>query len=250
VSAEVAGSPPSFAEAWAAVAGVEGWLSEAQARRLFERSAALAPGSVVVEIGSFRGRSAIVLASAVPAGCEVVAVDPHLGSDRGPQEIAENRDLGQEDVAAFRANLERAGVLDRVRHVRRRSQDALAQAPPSIDLLFVDGAHRYGPAGDDLLRWGARVVPGGRMLVHDAFSSLGVTGALLRHVTPSRDWRYAGRDGSLAEYVRAPRTAGSVLRQFAEFPYFARNLLFKGLIVAGMGRLARTLGHGDGPWPY
>lgn len=240
----------SFADAWAAVADVEGWLSEAQARRLFERAHGLPPGASIVEIGSFRGRSAIVLAAAAPDGAQVVAVDPHLGSDRGPQEIAEDRDLGDADVRTFRDNLDRAGVRDRVRHVRLRSQDALDDAPASIDLLFVDGAHRYGPARDDVVRWGARVAPGGRMLVHDAFSSVGVTLALLGHIAPSAQWRYAGRDGSLAEYVRSPRTAGSVLAQAAQLPYFARNLVVKALIVAGLGRAARLLGHRDGPWPF
>ena len=44
------------------------------------------PGRIV-EIGSFRGRSMIVLASAAAPGVELVAIDPHGGSDRGPQEI-------------------------------------------------------------------------------------------------------------------------------------------------------------------
>jgi hypothetical protein len=249
VSAQDAGRG-SFAEAWAAVGHVEGWLSEAQAQRLFTRASALAPDAHVVEIGSFRGRSAIILARGAPIGVEVVAVDPHLGSDRGPQEIAEDRDLGEQDVRSFRTNLEAAGVLDRVRHVRRHSQEALDEAPAVIDLLFIDGAHRFGPARDDVVGWGARVSPGGRMLVHDAFSSVGVTLALLSRVTFAAGWRYAGRDGSLAEYVRAPRSAGSMLRQIAALPYFARNLVVKALIVAGLGRAARALGHRDGPWPY
>jgi predicted O-methyltransferase YrrM len=247
VSATTAGS---FAAAWASMTEVEGWLTEAQARRLFERAGAVPADGQVVEIGSFRGRSAIVLALGAPAGAQIVAVDPHLGSDRGPQEIAADHDLGEEDVRTFQANLERAGVLDRVRHVRRRSQDALDEAPPAIDLLFVDGAHRYGPARDDVVAWGARVAPGGRMLVHDAFSSVGVTLALLRHVTFAGRWRYAGRDGSLAEYVHARRTARSVLSQLALIPYFARNLVVKALIVAGLRRAARALGHREGPWPF
>jgi len=56
----------TFDDAWAHARDVEGWLTEAQARRLF--AAATRPGAGgdavrVVEIGSFRGRSAIVLAA-------------------------------------------------------------------------------------------------------------------------------------------------------------------------------------------
>ena len=108
----------------------------------------------------------------------MIAIDPHAGNDRGPQQIEGTATEGELDNAAFRANLERAGVAERVRHVRLPSQDALAELPGEVDLLYVDGAHRYGPARDDLARWGARVRPGGRMLVHDAFSSIGVTLAI------------------------------------------------------------------------
>ncbi|MGZ4271895.1 MAG: hypothetical protein ACXVSX_22150, partial [Solirubrobacteraceae bacterium] len=91
----------TFDEAWAHARDVEGWLTEAQARRLFAAAALVGAGGGVVrvvEIGSFRGRSAIVLAG---AGAEVVCIDPHAGSDRGPQEIAADADRGSADHEAF-----------------------------------------------------------------------------------------------------------------------------------------------------
>jgi Methyltransferase domain len=232
----------SFAEAWAAASGVEGWLTEAQGRRLFTAAGAVAPGGRIVEIGSFRGRSAIVLARGARPSVEVVCIDPHAGSDRGPREIAARPALGEADLAAFRANLERAGVHDRVRHVRDFSALALRAFDGPVDLLFVDGAHRFRPARADLLRWGARVPDGGRMLVHDAFSSIGVTLALLTVTVPRPSWRYAGREGSLAVYVRAAAGGrGSGLRELGELPWFAANLVRKALIAAGRR---------DGPWPH
>jgi predicted O-methyltransferase YrrM len=229
----------SFDSAWAAARDVEGWLTAAQARRLFGAAAVVPPGGRIVEIGSFRGRSAIVLAHGVRPGVEVVCIDPHAGSDRGPREIAARPGVGDADLAAFRANLARAGVGDRVRHMREFSRAALAVLPGSVDLLFVDGAHRFGPARADLVRWGARVREGGRMLVHDAFSSVGVTLALLVSVAPDAGWRYLGREGSLADYVREPSVAPG--REVAELPWFAANLGRKALIAAGVR---------NGPWPH
>jgi predicted O-methyltransferase YrrM len=229
----------SFAEAWGAARDAEGWLTEAQARRLYAAAGAVPAGGRIVEIGSFRGRSAIVLARGARPNVEVVCVDPHAGSDRGPREIAARPGVGEQDLLAFRGNLERAGVADRVRHVRDFSTLALRAFDGPVDLLFVDGAHRFGPARADLVRWGARVPDGGRMLVHDAFSSVGVTLALLTSVVPARSWRYLGRDGSLASYVRARSLAPG--RELAQLGWFVRNLARKGLIAAGVR---------DGPWPH
>jgi hypothetical protein len=236
----------------AAASRVEGWLTEAQARRLWARAAAA--GGTVVEIGSFRGRSTIVLAAAAGS---VVAIDPHGGGDRGPQEIAPDAARGEEDHAAFRANLEAAGVAERVRHVRSASAEALGEVHGAPALLYVDGAHRYGPARDDLARWGSRVAPGGAMLVHDAFSSVGVTFALLTACVLSPWWRYAGRTGSLAEYerpvapLRGRARARNVARQLAELPWFVRNVAIKALVLARLQPLAHRLGlPRDARWPY
>src|SRR4051794_12100504 len=182
-----------FDSALAAVRAVEGWMTDAEARRLWDRAAALTPPAQVVEIGSYRGRSAIVLARAAPSGVEVVAIDPHAGNDRGPQQIEGTAAAGQSDHDAFLENLDRAGVADLVRHVRLPSAEAHRDVDGGIDLLYVDGAHRYAPARDDLRDWGARVSDGGTLLIHDGFSSIGVTLATLRLLVPSASFRYAGR---------------------------------------------------------
>jgi hypothetical protein len=202
----------------------------------------------VVEIGSFRGRSTVVLAAA--AG-RVVAIDPHAGSDRGPQEIAAEAARGEADFEAFHANLRAAGVAARVRHVRAFSSDAHADVDGPVALLYVDGAHRFGPAREDVSRWGARVAPGGTMLVHDAFSSIGVTLALLVTCT-SGEWRYAGRTGSLAEYERVPSgRVRSVAAHLRQLPWFTRNVAIKLLVVAGRRRWAERIGLDPAaPWPY
>ena len=151
-------------------------MTDDQARLLWESARALRDGDQVVEIGSFQGRSTIVLAQAAPAGATVTAIDPHAGNDRGPQEISGKEAEAEGDSQTFLRNLARAGVADRVTYLRRWSTEALADHQGPIDLLYIDGAHRYGPARDDIRRWGARVPPGGTLLIHDSFSSIGVTG--------------------------------------------------------------------------
>ena len=73
---------------------------------------------------------------------------------------------------------------------------------------------------------------GGTLLIHDAFSSVGVTLAILRELVPGRRFRYVGRSRSLAEYRRRPADAGgsrarNAPRQLAQLPWFARNVALK-----------------------
>ncbi|MGH9243117.1 MAG: class I SAM-dependent methyltransferase [Acidimicrobiales bacterium] len=247
-----------FAAALEAIRDVEGWLTDEQARCLWDRAKGLRGPARIVEIGSYRGRSAIVLGRAAADGVEVVAIDPHAGNDRGPRQTGWGpAEAGQADHEAFLDNLRRAGVAERVRHVRAFSPGpaALDAVDGDIDLVFIDGAHGYRAARDDVRRWGARVPPGGVMLIHDSFSSVGVTLALVRCRFGSLTWRYVGRTGSLTEYrreaVAGPRARLVNLgRQVASLPWFARNLAIKALIVARLGRLTRLLGHRQPTWPY
>lgn len=223
--------------------GVAGWLSDAQALRLWARATELVAPARIIEIGSFQGRSTIVLARAAADGVEIVAIDPHAGNDRGPQEIEGFAEAAAADHLVFNENLDKAGVRDRVRHVRTRSSDAHGDVGDPIDLLYIDGAHRYGPARDDIERWGARVKPGGAMLIHDSFSSIGVTAAIASTLLATREFRYVGRTGSLTEYCReAPASVpANAAAQLAQLPWFAKNLVLKALIASKL--LQRD-------WPY
>jgi predicted O-methyltransferase YrrM len=239
----------------AAIGDVDGWLSEGQARRLWEAGRKVSAPGRIVEIGSFRGRSTIVLSRAAEEGVEIVAIDPHGGGDRGPQEIDPDAARGDADNEAFRGNLERAGVTHRVRHVRRMSDDAFGEVQGQIDVLYVDGAHRYKPARADIEKWGARVPVGGTLLVHDSYNAIGVMLAQLRLLFLSGSWRYVGRTRSLAEYRREQLPAGArvrnLIRQAIQLPYFVRNGLIKVALVARLRPVARLLGQPDeDAWPY
>lgn len=215
------------------VASLPGWLTRDQARALYDAAAAVAPGLPVVEVGSHHGRSTIVLASGSPHGSPVVAIDPFP---------ADWRYGGVGTEAACRANLDRAGVSDVVDLRVATSDDVRSTWSGPVGLVYVDGKHDYWSARSDL-SWSEHVVPGGPVLVHDAFSSLGVTTALLRELATSRTLRYTGRVGSLARLeVGAPelRDRARVLR---ELPWWLRNLVVKVLLRLRLRSVAGLLGH-------
>lgn len=235
---------------------VDGWLTDGQAAMLADAAAACPPDGDIVEIGSFRGKSTIVLARAAPEGAAIVAIDPHAGNDRGPHEIGGFADEAASDRRIFERNLATAGVIHRVRHVAQFSDQAHSAVHGTVDVLYIDGAHRYGPARADIRDWGARVADGGTMLIHDSFSSVGVTLAIIRELMFSGRFRYIGRSRSLTRY-RADLSRRDVLarlknalRQLVELPWFARNLALKVLLSAGLGTMLRRLGRDAPEWPY
>lgn len=249
-------SSRSVEEALAAARDVDGWMTDGQGRRLYEAAARCPAGGRIVEIGSFRGRSTIVLASAAPPGVEVVAIDPHAGNDRGPQELSGFAAEAAADRAAFEANLQRAGVADRVRHIAAFSSDADAAhgaVDGPVDVLYIDGAHRYAPARADVRDWGRRVADGGTLLIHDAFSSIGVTLAIGRELVVGSRFRYVGRTRSLAEYradLGGRRRLANAARQLAQLAWFARNVALKVALTLGLGGVLRAIGREAPEWPY
>ena len=232
------------------VRNVPGWLHDAQATRLWDAAGRVREGGQIVEIGSYQGRSTIVLARGAADNVTVVSIDPHAGDDRGPGEWKGSPEDGRRDHTAFLEHLRTRGLSGRVHHVCGASSSAHREVAGEIDLLYVDGSHRYRVALDDLRRWGSRVREGGTMFVHDTYASLFVTAATYRSVALSSRWRYVGRERSLAEYrreeLRGRALVANVVRQLAEFPWFARNLTVKVLCALRLESLAGVLGHRKG----
>lgn len=229
----------AFERAFTLVEPLPGWLTREQARCLFGEAARLPAGAVVVEIGSHHGRSTIVLAAARPRD-RVVAIDP-FGADW--------RYGGTDTEASFRSNLARAGSADRVDVIVDSSQRQRPSWTTPLGLVYVDGKHDLWSAADDF-RWSRHLDVGGRLLIHDAFSSLGVTLAVLLHLLPSRDLRYCRRVGSLAVFERVPPSGRDRLRILGELPWFFRNLVVKVLLRLRLRPAARLLGHHDTADPY
>jgi predicted O-methyltransferase YrrM len=230
-----------FESAWAVAELIPGWLTREQASMLWHAACRLAPGAHIVEIGSHQGRSTVVLGRAAQTvGARVTAIDPFVkGRLFGG---SPTRDL-------FVANLALASVDGAVTLLAEYSTRARRHWSEPIDLLYIDGKHDYWTVSDDL-RWSEFMTPGGEVLVHDCYSSVGVTAGVVVKVLPSRRYTYVDRSGSLARFRLARPAAADRMRLVRQLPWFLRNVMIKGLLRLRLRRVARAFGH-DGPYdPY
>jgi predicted O-methyltransferase YrrM len=227
-----------FEAAWTLADTIPGWLRKDQGRALWEAAGRLGSGATVVEIGSHQGRSTVILGLAARSvGATVVAIDPFVDW------------LGGSSIRdRFQTNIARAGLGETVELVVGYSTKLRLGWTRPIDLLYIDGKHDYWTYTDDL-RWSAHLPPSAEILVHDCFSSVGVTLGVLLKMLGTR-YTYLDRFGSLARFtLRRPSTTDR-LRLLGELPWFTRNVIVKVLLRLRMRPLARLLGHREPVDPY
>lgn len=232
---------PGFEAVWHRCDQIPGWLKRGQAAMLYDDARAMRAGGTVLEIGSHQGRSTVVLADAVrPSGGRVIAMDPFV----------DGRLFGGKTTRGhFEEHIAQADAGDVVSLVEEYSTAARPTWTQSIDLLYIDGKHDYWTFTDDLL-WRRFLAPNGRILVHDAFSSIGVTLGILVKVLFARDLRYVGRSDSMARFEKRRPTVRDRLRILGELPWWLRNVGLKVLLRLRLRPVARLVGH-DSPYdPY
>ena len=115
-----------------------------------------------------------------------------------------------------------------------------------FELLYVDGKHDYWTYVDDL-RWSAHLPEGGEILVHDCFSSIGVTAGTLVKVLFGSRYTYVDRSRSLARFTVRRPSVGDRLRVLAQLPWFFGNVFMKVLLRLRLRAVARLFGH-NGPY--
>ena len=139
---------PRFVAAWPEIDAADGWLSKREAEFLFTLASVVARGEAVVEIGSYKGRSTIALASGVHAGVPVYTVDPHTGC-----RFEVEQGLRIDTWTEFPANVARAGATP-VIPIRSTSVDAAASyGGPKVGMLFIDGWHSTEAVVTDFTSW-------------------------------------------------------------------------------------------------
>src|SRR5262245_20107139 len=147
------------------IEAVEGWLNPSEARVLFSLARRCTGRGVIVEIGSWKGKSTICLArgSQIGSRTEIHAVDPHTGSPQHREMLGEVCTFEE-----FKRNI-RAAKVDElvVPHVDFSEAVARTFEAP-VELIFIDGLHEYEGVKTYFEAWFPRVLDGGIMAFHDS----------------------------------------------------------------------------------
>lgn len=198
---------PLVSEIEQLVDGVHGWspVDQLFALSMLAHTTSDLPGDIV-EVGSWFGRSAVVLGAAARDTHGVVhCIDPFPDSSDWSQnadgsysfemQIGGAKHVGYREQTVWRRpfeaqmapvydenpsvfdgfmrNIRQRGLADIVRPHRGTARTFVAQVPPDFRcrLLFLDGDHGYDAVIEDLHWLSPLVVPGGWICFDDAFSS-------------------------------------------------------------------------------
>ena len=156
-------------EAWEATEKVPGYLTEKEARFLGLLAACVPAKGAIVEIGSYKGRSTVMLAKVAShyGGGPIVAIDPH----NSPILLDHQSSQAASSYQDFLDSIQSAGVAA---HVEPRAEYSTAVAKSwnrPIRFLWIDGDHTYEGAKSDLDGFFPHVVPSGVVAFHDALSN-------------------------------------------------------------------------------
>jgi MMP 1-O-methyltransferase len=156
---------------------VQGFMPADEGRALHDAALRYLDGGVAVEIGTYCGKSTLLLGAAVQqTGSVLYTIDHHHGSEEH-QAGWEYHDASLVDevtglfdtLPSFRRTLDAAGLDDHVVTVVGKSPIVAKGWGTLLQLLFIDGGHSEAAANQDFDGWAKWVTVGGALLIHDVF---------------------------------------------------------------------------------
>ncbi len=156
---------------------VRGFLPADEGRALYDAALEYLGGGIGVEIGTYCGKSTLLLgAAAQRSGGVVFTIDHHHGSEEH-QPGWDYHDASLVDevtglfdtLPTFRRTLDAAGLDDHVVAVVGKSPIVARAWRTPLRFLFIDGGHSEDAANADFDGWAKWVDVGGALVIHDVF---------------------------------------------------------------------------------
>lgn len=140
---------------------LEGLTSNESCQNLQALASTVSAPCVIVEIGAFRGRTAIWMAS--QSSVPVYTIDPwDLGANDGKHAFYD-----PSHKEAFYRQVAESGFSDRIIPIQGFSADIAIGWDIPIGLLHIDGWHDTQAITEDVTLWSSHLVPGGTIVIDD-----------------------------------------------------------------------------------
>jgi predicted O-methyltransferase YrrM len=214
--------PPRAADLFALAEQVTGFMPADEGRVLYDTAVNYLRGGVGVEIGTYCGKSTLMLgAAAEQADGVLFTVDHHHGSEEH-QPGWEYHDATLVDpvtgrfdtLPSMRHALDGAGLDDHVVAVVGRSPVVARGWRTPLQLLFIDGGHTEEAAQRDFDGWARWVDVGGALVIHDVFPDPRDGGQapfhIYRRALDTGAFREVGATGSMRVLERTGGQAGDL----------------------------------------
>ena len=166
----------SVEDAVAAALTVDGYMDPPELRWLAETAAFQAPGAVWVELGSWMGRSATAVSAALPADCTLHLIDDFSGpTTREKPNVAACERRLRATMACMQARSPGQVITLTVGDSVILGRAIRHQV---VDVVFIDGDHKFQHVVDDIEAWRQAIKPGGLLCGHDFTNPCGVADAV------------------------------------------------------------------------
>ena len=198
--------------AWAKACDIPGYIGEREFRALAMLFAAAPRDGVSVEIGSFKGKSTVGLATvAAHYGLgPIVSIDPHNAPSVTDPLLGGQASSFNDFLSALRV----AGVEQHVEAHRALSREVSQGWTRPIRFLWIDGDHTYDGAKLDFDLFSPYLVEGGIIAVHDILHEFeGPIRVFVEDILRSNRFGSAGLLHSIGWAQYAPRKAVAFSRQ-------------------------------------
>ena len=156
---------------------IKGFLLEAEGESLYLAAKNYSKQGPCLEIGSYCGKSAVYLGSAVKENNQLLySIDHHKGSEeQQPGEEFFDPDLLDETgknintLPFFLDTIDKAGLKEIVIPIVSTSVEASMVWSKPLAMVFIDGGHSEKAANEDYDAWNPHIIPGGLLAIHDVF---------------------------------------------------------------------------------
>lgn len=172
---------------------IDGCLFRGEENYLAELARSCSGKGVIVEIGSYLGRSTVSLGlgSMQGSGTMVFTYDHFQGDPY--------MEVSLQQYELLKNNILQAGVDTIVLTSNKPSDVAVKDFKDPIELLFIDADHTFESVENDYLLWSPKVISGGFIAFHDTFDpvmgGLRFTGPLrvIQKYCTAPEWKIVGR---------------------------------------------------------